>query len=331
MSTSKQTIAILVPVFNEKTVIPLFFKRIEPVLAQLATEFNPQLVFLNNASTDGTVDAIMQIRQKRSDVFLLSLAKNVGYQRSIEFGLRSCTGDVIVFVDVDCEDPPEMILQFVKEHKAGFDIVYGERVDRVEVLPIKLMRKLFYRLMRALADDDIIVDMAEFSLMTDEVRQAIVQDSSSFPFIRASISRVGFSRKGIPYRRDKRIAGETHYNFLGMVFFAVAGILASGTWLLRVVTYSLPLFLLSMLTLGVFATQGASWAFPWLVVLGFGYCGTALSFLSIYLARAYKNSLGRPNAFLDNRRSFPQGVSDSLDEQGVRGRAGGSPGQAHIQ
>jgi glycosyltransferase involved in cell wall biosynthesis len=331
VSKAKPVIAILVPVFNEEVVVPLFFKRIEPVLAQLATEFTPHLVFLNNASTDRTVESIMEIRQNRSDVFLLSLAKNVGYQRSIEFGLRSCHGDVFVFVDVDCEDPPEMILQFVKEYKAGHDIVYGERVDRIEVLPIKLMRKAFYRLMRALADDDIIVDMAEFSLMTNEVREAIVQDSSSFPFIRASIGRVGFSRKGIPYRRDKRIAGETHYNFLGMVFFAVAGILASGTWLLRVVTYCLPVFLLAMLTLGVFAAQGAPWAFPWLVVLGFGYCGTALSFLSIYLARAYKNSLGRPNAFLDQRRSYPQQDAAQHDRTRNVVRHEESVSRSHLQ
>ncbi len=309
MSRQKQVIAILVPVFNEEKVIPLFFERIAPVIDQLATEFTPHLIFLNNASTDRSVDVITEIRRNHPDVYLLSLAKNVGYQRSIEFGLRHSTADIFMFIDVDCEDPPEMLLQFIQHYKDGYDVVYGERVDRIEVASIKFLRKVFYRLMRALADEDIILDMAEFSLMTNEVREAVIQDTSSFPFIRASIARVGFKRKGIPYRRDKRIAGETHYNFWGMLLFAIGGILSSGTWLLRLATYCLPLWVAAMAGLGILANTGsAPWAFTWMIVLGFAYCGSVLSFLSIYLARTYKNTLGRPNAFLDRKRSFPQAL-----------------------
>ena len=263
MVRQKQIVSILVPVHNEERVIPLFFERIAPVLTQLEAEYAPHLIFLNNASTDSTIESIHAVREQYPDTYLLSLASNVGYQRSIEFGLRNTIGDVFIFIDVDCEDPPEMILEFVRFYRLGFDIVYGERVDRIEVSSIKFMRKIFYRLMRALADEDIILDMAEFSLMTNEVREAIIQDTSSFPFIRASIGRVGFKRKGIPYRRDKRIAGETHYNIWGMVLFAVGGILAASTWLLRVSVYSLPLWLVAMCTLGVLATSGTV---PWACV-----------------------------------------------------------------
>jgi dolichol-phosphate mannosyltransferase len=304
---TRPLIAILVPVYNEESVVPLFFARLAPVLEQLAEKYTPHVIFLNNASTDRTLDVIDDLRAEHSDVYVLSLARNVGYQRSIEFGLRNCYGDLFVFIDVDCEDPPEMILQFVEQFKQGHDIVYGERVDRIEIGAIKFMRKVFYRLMRAVADEDIILDMAEFSLMTNEVREAIIQDSSSFPFIRASIGRVGFKRKGIPYRRDRRIAGETHYNIWGMVVFAVGGLLSASTLLLRFATYAFPVWFVAMFGLGVLATAGGyPWAFTWILVLGFGYCGAVLSFLSIYLARVYKNTLGRPNAFLDSKRSRPQ-------------------------
>ena len=136
--------------------------------------------------------------------------------------------------------------------------------------------------------------------------------------------RVGFKRKGIPYRRDKRIAGETHYNIWGMVLFAIGGILSAGTWLLRLATYCLPLWIAAMVTLGVLANSGsAPWAFTWMVILGFAYCGSVLSFLSIYLARTYKTTLGRPNAFLDRKRSFPQmaplSASFSASGRGERG------------
>ncbi len=308
MSQEGKIITILVPVYNEESVIPLFFGRLEPVLRELSAQhYTPHVVFLNNASTDRSLEAIAAIRQQRRDIYVISLAKNVGYQRSLESGLRNTTGDLFVFIDVDCEDPPEMILDFVKQHSQGYDIVYGERVDRIEVAPIKFLRKVFYRVLRVTADEDIILDMAEFSLMTNEVREAIVQDCSSFPFIRASIGRVGFKRKGIPYRRDRRIAGETHYNLRGMVIFAVAGLLSASTVLLRASVYCLPLWLLAIVTLGILSSfWQVPWAFTWLVVLGFAYCGSVLSFLSMYLARVYKNTLGRPNAFIDQKRSILQ-------------------------
>ena len=311
MSDQKPIVAILVAVFNEEKVIPLFFERMAPVVEQLSTQFTPHVIFLNNASTDGSIQAIQDIRAKFPHVYLLSLARNVGYQRSLEFGLRNCVGDVFVFIDVDCEDPPEMIPKFVQHYQEGYDIVYGERVDRIESSFVKFLRKIFYRLMRVVADEDIILDMAEFSLMTNEVREAIIKDSSSFPFIRASIGRVGFRRKGIAYCREKRIAGETHYNILGMVVFAVGGLLSASTLLLRISAYALPFWLFTMIALGVAATVTAShWALTWLIVLGFSYCGAVLGFLSIYLARTYKNTLGRPNAFLDHKRSFPQPTAE---------------------
>ena len=302
----RPVLAILVPVYNEEQVVPLFFGRMVPVLDQLQQAYRPQLVFLNNASNDGTLAAIEAVRGKFADTYVLTLSRNVGYQRSLEFGLRHCEADLFVFIDVDCEDPPEMILDFVARHRDGYDIVYGERVDRVEIASVKLMRKIFYRLLRATADEDIVLDMAEFSLMTAEVRDAIIEDRSSFPFLRASIGRVGFRRLGLPYRRHPRIAGTTHYNFWGMTTFAVGGLLSASTLLLRVVTYALPLWIAVMGGLAWFAGQGDAAASAALHFVGFAYCGTALSFIAIYLARIYKNTLGRPNAFLDSSRSRPQ-------------------------
>jgi dolichol-phosphate mannosyltransferase len=278
----------------------------EPLLEQLRQGYRPQLVFLNNASNDGTLAAIESVRGRYADTYVLTLSRNVGYQRSLEFGLRHCHADLFVFIDVDCEDPPEMIVDFVARHRDGYDIVYGERVDRVEIASVKLMRKIFYRLLRAIADEDIVLDMAEFSLMTAEVRDAIIDDRSSFPFIRASIGRVGFRRLGIPYRRHPRIAGTTHYNFWGMTTFAVGGLLSASTLLLRVLTYALPLWILVMAGLAWNAGRGHAGAAAALAFLGFGYCAAALSFIAIYLARIYKNTLGRPNAFIDSARSRHQ-------------------------
>ena len=299
-----QKLTLICPVHDEEVTIPLFFERLREAFEKLAGTYRTELVFINNASTDGTLDAIELLRRAHDWVYVISLSGNVGYQRSVECGLRNAKGDLFVVIDVDCEDPPEMIPDFLEAHERGYDIVYGERVDREEPAFLKKLRKLIYRFTRAIADEHIILDMAEFALITSEVRDAIVQDSNSFPFIRASIARIGYRRIGIPYKRQARVAGESHYNLARMAVFAVAGILSSTTLPLRLPIYLLPGWAALMMALGYWhATSGATWAFTSIMVLFALYVGTAVSFMAIYIARIYKNTLGRPNCYIDRRNS----------------------------
>jgi hypothetical protein len=166
------------------------------------------------------------------------------------------------------------------------------------------MRHWFYRLLQAVADDEILLDMAEFSLFTREVRDAVVQENSSFPFLRASIARVGFRRAKIPFKRQRRIAGQSHYNLVRMTLFAVAGILAASTLLLRLPIFILPFWLaaLTALCLG-FGATGSAWYAAWALLLTAAYLGTTAAVTALYVARTYKNGLIRPNAFIDRANS----------------------------
>lgn len=300
-----QQLTILCPCYNEERVIRAFSARLFPVVRDLSRSYEVHVIFLNNASQDRTLAEILELQKEWPNVYVLTFSRNVGYQRSVEGGLRNTDGDLFVVIDVDCEDPPELIPHFVQKYEQGFDIVYGERVDREEASPVKAMRKLFYRVLKQLADEEIILDMAEFALFTREVRDAIVQDSDSFPFIRSSIGRVGYRRAGIPFKRQQRIGGKTHYNLLGMVFFALAGILSASTLALRLPIYVLPFWLAALLFCGFwFATTGAVWAILTATLLFAAYVGTTLAFMSLYIARSYKNGLGRPNAFVDRRSTY---------------------------
>lgn len=304
---NKPRLTIICPVCNEESTVSIFFERIKPVMAALSEKYEPALVFTNNASTDGTVDAILKIRESHPNVFLITISKNVGYQNSLECGLRTARGDVFVFIDVDLEDPPEMILDFVKYYEEGYDIVYGDRRDRSEPTLIKLGRKLFYRVLKVVADDDVILDMAEFSLMASHVRDAVVKDHTSFPFIRASIGRVGFKRKGLPYKRHKRVGGQSHFRFLGMAHFAIAGILSSSTLFLRLPIYTLPVWLLAVTACAVARVYiDSRWLDVIILLLVCSYFGSAISFIAIYVGRTYKNSLGRPNFVIDHKHSILQ-------------------------
>jgi len=310
-----QLLTILCPVHNEERVIPLFFERIRPVLAKLSQRYSVDLVFLNNASTDGTLTEIEKVRQVWPATYVLTTSKNVGYHASLECGLRNSRGDLLVFIDVDCEDPPEMILQFAEKYEQGYDIVYGERADREEPAWLKSARRLFYRLLYMVADEEIILDMAEFSLFTKDVREAIVNENTSFPFLRASIGRVGFRRAAIPFKRHKRIGGSTHYNLLGLSIFAIAGILSSSTLFLRMPIFLLPFCLLALAGLGAAYIQTHSLWFPLAGVLIFSaYAGGTLAFTALYVARTYKNGLHRPNAFINHSKSILQRPVD--EEEG---------------
>jgi glycosyltransferase involved in cell wall biosynthesis len=307
---------VLCPVYNEEKAIPLFFERIRPVFEALADRYEIHLLFLNNASTDGTSQEIDKVRNLWPNTFVIAMSRNVGYQNSLQCGLRNAAGDIFVFIDVDCEDPPEMIVDFVEKYEQGFDIVFGERVDRREPRPIKAARKIFYRLLHRVADEEIILDMAEFSLFTEEVRDAILAENTSFPFIRAAIGRVGFRRAPIPFTRQARIAGDTHYNLLSMTIFAVAGILSSSTLFLRLPIYILPFWFASLAGLSVgYVLTRSLWLAMALFLVTVLYIGATAAFIALYVARSYKNGLQRPNAFIDHTRSVLQTSANMRTER----------------
>lgn len=299
----KPLITVICPVYNESKAIPIFYERLSRVFARVEATHTCNLLFVDNCSSDGTLDIIRGLRGQDSRVFFLGLSINVGYQRSMECGLRNAVGDFFVVIDVDCEDPPEMIEDFIKVQKQGFDIVYGERVDRTEGALIKGLRKVFYRVTRFISDEHFFVDMAEFCIITSEVRDALVQDMSSFPFIRASIGRVGFDYKGLPYKRHGRVAGKSNFNLYRMTTFAVAGILSSSTLPLRAMAYSFPFLLLVFV--GCFFAVGTAYESYFVFTILF-YLAFGVMFNSIYIARIYKNGLGRPNAFFVQRKTERQ-------------------------
>ena len=121
----QKKISILCPVFNEEAAVPLFYQRLKPVLSSLSRNYQVDLVFLDNASDDGTYRQILDIRKDWPSTYVIVQSRNVGYQRSLAAGLQRVTGDLFAFIDVDCEDPPEMISEFVALHETGgYDIVY---------------------------------------------------------------------------------------------------------------------------------------------------------------------------------------------------------------
>lgn len=304
ISKNLPLITIICAVHNEEECIPLFFERLKPVVVSLTNECNFELIFTNNNSDDTSLEKILAIREKEPWVQVITLSRNFGYSNSLMSGLQNATGDAIVIIDVDCEDPPEMIPQFVEKWKAGYDIVYGERTKRNEAKLIQLARKFFYRITKKIADNDFVLDMAEFSLFTHEIKEVIVYNRSTYPFIRAEIGYAGFQRFGIPYTREDRISGKTHYNFWRMTMFAVGAMLSSSTFPFRFVVYSgVPIVLLNLIVL-LRVLFGVDIDLRPLITLNTCALLVAAMISSIYIARIYKDAVRRPLFIVDKLRSY---------------------------
>ena len=298
-------VSIVCPVFNEEAAVPIFYERLQKVLIGLRSRFEFELIFTNNRSTDRTLDVIRELRARDPEVQVLTFSRNFGYQASVLAGVQHASGDLITIIDVDCEDPPEMLAVFLAEWENGYDVVYGLREKRNEPRWLQWSRKAFYRLNRLVADSDIILDMAEFFLITRIVRDAIVANASTFPFLRAEVAFVGFETKGIPYERQKRTVGRSHYNLVGLWLFAVAGIMSSTTLPLRLAAYLFPVLVaVDLALLGVSLATGSIGPYRALVAVTLLYVAFFASALCVYQARIYKNVVKRPLYIVDWRKSM---------------------------
>jgi polyisoprenyl-phosphate glycosyltransferase len=297
-------VSIVTPVFNEEGAVPIFYERLRKALDPLAAVFEFEIIFTNNRSADHTLERILELRARDPRVQVLTYSRNFGQVASVLGGMKQASGDLVALIDVDCEDPPEMIPDFLAGWREGYDIVYGERAQRPEPAPITWGRKFFYRFARLTADSDIILDMAEFCLMTAVVRDAVVSTRSVQPFVRGEIAYYGFSRKGIRYARQRRVYGRTHYDLARMIEFALQGVLSTTTLPLRMPVFTLPLLALANVGLAT-AYFGGWWkeAYHALVVIDLLWLATAVSFIGLYLGRHYRNLVARPMVVPDWSRS----------------------------
>jgi polyisoprenyl-phosphate glycosyltransferase len=307
-------VTIVCPVFNEENTVPLFYERLIGAIASLENKVRIELLFVNNRSRDGTLSSIRALQAHDKRVNVITLSRNYGYQASITAGMRFARGDAVVNIDVDCEDPPELIPALVGKWLAGADVAYGIRDKREEFFLMHLGRKLFYRVTRLIADHEIVLDMAEFFLVDKRVRDAVLSTKSTFPFVRGQVGYVGFRREGIPYKRQRRVAGDTHYNFMSAARFGIAGILSSSTLPLRVLAYVGVTALLvdaavavgSLAAGGLLAMTMTERIVVALLALNLGWAMLAFGTIAIYLARVYKDLIGLPLYVVDDHASYRQ-------------------------
>lgn len=296
------TLHVIVPARNERENVPFFYERARRALDTIP-DLDWHVVFVNNASEDGSLDEMLTLRAADSRVKILTLSRDFGYHAALIAGLSETESDYYAIVDVDCEDPPELLVEFYGAIRNGAQVAYGHRANRQEPKVITLGRKLFYIANRWVADSEIVMWMGEFSMMTRQVRDAILDVRTTSPSVRAELGYVGFLRTPVAYQRAKRTYGETHYNFFRMTQFAVLSILSGTTFPLRFVLYLAVAvgiaFPIVAMTFRLSSVDTAALA----AIVGLYFLITAVPLLSLYLARTYKNVVNRPIFVIDESRS----------------------------
>lgn len=298
----KPIISVVVPVYNEEAVVFESYKRLKGVMESLNEPY--ELVFVNDGSRDETPAIIRRICQSDSTVHLIDFARNFGHQIAITAGMDYASGEAVVVIDADLQDPPEVIPAMIAKWREGFDVVYGQRAERKgETLFKRFTSAAFYRVLQKLTDVDIPVDTGDFRLIDRKVCDALKGIKERNRYVRGIISWLGFKQTGVEFVRDKRFAGETKYPLKKMLRFAFDGItsfsvkpLKLSSYVGGIVSFAGFAYLLVVVYQKLFTSQTVTgWASMMAVSLFFN--GVILMMLGIigeYIGRIYDEAKGRP-------------------------------------
>lgn len=232
------TLSVVIPVYNEQENVQPLYERLVAVVEGLnLTE--TELVFVNDGSTDNTINTIKSLPKGSVKVRYIDLSRNFGHQIAVTAGLDQCEGDLVVIIDADLQDPPELIAQMVEKANAGFDVVYARRIKRQgESFLKKTTAKYFYRLLASITSVDIPIDTGDFRIITRRVVEALNQMPEREKFLRGQIAWIGFNQTYIEYEREERQAGNTGYTWRKMLRFALDGITSFSNFPLKMATIS---------------------------------------------------------------------------------------------
>ena len=219
-------LSVIVPCYNEQEVLRTTHERLTSVLAGMPS-LDYELIFVNDGSHDGTQLILTQLQQVDPHVRVLLFSRNFGHQIAVTAGLEEASGDAVVIIDADLQDPPEVIPQMVQLWRDGNDVVYGMRTDRQGESTFKLWTaKVFYRLINRLSETKMPFDTGDFRLLDRRVVDVINAMPERARFLRGMVSWAGFRQASLPYERAPRHAGTSKYPFTKMFHFAMDGIIS---------------------------------------------------------------------------------------------------------
>jgi polyisoprenyl-phosphate glycosyltransferase len=229
-------LSLVVPVFNEEAALESFLDRVVPIVKRTTTDY--EIVCVNDGSSDGSLVKLAMARVANPRIKIVDLSRNFGKEAALTAGLRYASGDAVIPLDADLQDPPELIPDLVAKWREGYDMVVAVRRDRgSDSLAKRGTANLFYRVMRRLSDVPVLAHAGDFRLIDRKVVEALKLLPERTRFMKGMFAWIGFRQATITYVRPARVAGRSNWRYWGLWNFALDGLLSSTTLPLRIWTY----------------------------------------------------------------------------------------------
>jgi glycosyltransferase involved in cell wall biosynthesis len=306
-------LSLVVPVFREEKNIPEFIRRIGPILGAITEDY--EIIFAMDPSPDRTEDVVLEQRAKDGRIKLLKFSRRFGQPMASLAGMQYSSGDAVIVMDVDMQDPPELVAEMVAKWREGYDVVLPQRTRRTGEPWIKrVVAETGYKVINKIADVRIPPNSGDFRLMSRRVVDEVVKLKESHGFLRGMVAVVGFKQYLLPFERPARFSGETNYNrFFGSLRIGFNGIFCFSTYALTLSTqFGFVIALLSFL-LGIAYLVMKLCGFPFpvgnptLVILVLFMGGIQLISVGIlgeYIGRIYEEVRARPRFIVDRAEGF---------------------------
>ncbi len=302
------TISIVCPCFNEEKVIEIFLEHMEPVLKKIDKSY--EIIFINDGSTDDTLEVLLNAKNQHNNIRILNLSRNFGKEAALTAGLENAKGEVVIPIDADLQDPPELIVSFMEKWKEGYDVVLAKRIDRTsDNLAKSLSAEYFYKIHNKISDISIPHNVGDYRLMSKRVVQTLKTLPENQRFMKGLFAWAGYRTAIVEYKREIRAAGETSFNSWKLWNFALDGITSFSTVPLRIWLYfgviisSLAFIygsfiIIRTLVLGIDLPGYASLLTIVLFLGGIQLMGIGI--LGEYIGRIYKEAKRRPAYIIEN-------------------------------
>lgn len=302
-------LSVIIPSYNEERNVGIMHERLTKTLSEITDSY--EMIFVNDCSKDQTLLRIKELAERDSHVKYLSFSRNFGHQIAVSAGLDFCTGEAVVIIDGDLQDPPELISQMYERYKEGYKVVYAKRKTREgETWFKKATAKIFYRLLASMTSIDIPVDVGDFRLIDRVIVEHLRNMPEKSKYIRGQIAWIGYKQTFVEYHRDARLYGTTNYPLKKMLRFALDGItafsdkplkIASGLGIFSAIV-SLLALVYALVSHFCFHATITGWTSLILSVLFIG--GVQLITIGIigeYIARINNDVRNRPLYILDEK------------------------------
>lgn len=304
-------ISIVIPMYNEQEVASECYKRVKNVLSELF-QYNHEIVMIDDGSKDKTLEIIEKFAEEDENLKIISFSKNFGHQPAVTAGLKETSGDAVVIIDADMQDPPELIKEMVSLWEEGNDVVYAVRGKRKGESVFKVLTaKMFYKILYSLSDVEIPKDTGDFRLVDRKVVDVINALPEHNKYLRGLFSWVGFKQKSLKYTREERFAGKTKYPLKKMMKLAYDGIIGFSNKPLKIIGGIGVFSILISVILLIYSI--CSYIFKWNnLVPGWASIMVSISFfagiqlvsiwmMSEYITRIYDETRNRPEYIIKKK------------------------------